>query len=218
MPPPKDPEKYKKYIENQRKSRIGKPNPCKTLEIALLRKERMSYAAKKLWQDPAYRSKTQSSMKKKKLSEDHKKKIGMKFIGDSNPMKNPEFAAKCVASNTGKPKSKEHCEKISANRQGIPYEEWTGKITPLYHEIRYCTKYYEWRTEVFERDNYCDWFSGVKGNGNLNAHHVIPFSELLKQYNIKSFEQAIGCEALWNVDNGVTMIDTNHSAYHSMWG
>ena len=107
-------------------------------------------------------------------------------------------------------------DKLSAAKQGISIEEWEGFVTPLHQQIRGSSKYLNWRTAVFERDDYCDVYSGVKGNGNLNAHHIIPFSELLKQYNIQTLEDALNCESLWDINNGVTMIDTNHAAYHSM--
>jgi hypothetical protein len=215
MPPPKDPEKYKEYIRKQRESHLGKPHPCKTPEIAKLRKERMSKATKKLWEDPEYRNRTTISMGNKILSEQHKEKL--RIIGQ-NQIVTEEKRERCRLQNLGKPKSEEHKKKISANRQGIPFEEWERKITPLYHAIRTSMKYSEWRIAIYERDNFCDWFSGVKGNGNLNAHHIKPFSQLLEENNIQSFEQAMECEALWDINNGVTMIDTSHNAYHSMWG
>jgi hypothetical protein len=109
-------------------------------------------------------------------------------------------------------------DKISASHQGLTLDEWEGFITPLYLKIRASQQYDTWRRAVFERDDFRDWFSGIKGNGNLNAHHVVPFAEILKQYNIQTFEEALKCGALWNISNGVTMIDTNHAAYHAMWG
>jgi endogenous inhibitor of DNA gyrase (YacG/DUF329 family) len=195
--------------------RKGKYHPCKTPEIEKERRRKMSVAGKKLWENSEYREKTQSSMKKKRLSEKHKEKlreIGFKQTTSEQKRK------KCRLINLGKPKTEEHKIKISAIRQGIPIEEWVRRVTPLYHEIRYCTKYYEWRNLIYERDNFCDWFSGVRGNGNLNAHHIIPFNFLLERNNITTFEQAMECEALWDINNGITMIDTNHNAYHSMWG
>jgi hypothetical protein len=109
-------------------------------------------------------------------------------------------------------------DKISASHQGLTLDKWEGFITPLYLKIRASQQYDTWRRAVFERDDFRDWFSGIKGNGNLNAHHVVPFAEILKQYNIQTFEEALKCEALWNISNGVTMIDTNHASYHAVWG
>jgi hypothetical protein len=65
-------------------------------------------------------------------------------------------------------------------------------------------------------NNYCDVFTGVKGSGNLHAHHIVSFAFLMQQYNIQSLDDALACDALWDVANGVTMIDSNHMAYHSL--
>jgi hypothetical protein len=108
-------------------------------------------------------------------------------------------------------------DKISAAHQGVPLDEWEGYTTPLYRKIRTSQEYYDWRLAVFERDGFCDWFSGVESKGNLNAHHIVPFAQILDQHNITTFEEALKCEELWDINNGVTMIDTNHAAYHQMW-
>ena len=108
--------------------------------------------------------------------------------------------------------------KKSATDRGIPLSEWDGFVTPLNHSIRNCDKMRQWRFAVFKRDHRRDWFSGVACGKNAEAHHLIPFNKLLKLYKIKSLEQAINCDALWDVSNGVTMLKSSHDAYHSMWG
>jgi DNA-directed RNA polymerase subunit RPC12/RpoP len=108
--------------------------------------------------------------------------------------------------------------KKSATDRGISLSEWDGFVTPLNYSIRNCDKMRQWRFAVFKRDRRRDWFSGVACGKNAEAHHVIPFNKLLKLYKIKSLEQAINCDALWEVSNGVTMLKSSHDAYHSMWG
>jgi hypothetical protein len=127
----------------------------------------------------------------------------------SKGVKNPFF---------GKQHKLETRKQISISHQKISEDEWDGFTKPLYIQIRNSQKHMNWSQAIFQRDNYCDWFSGVEGNGNLNAHHIVRFKDLFEQNNIQSYEQAMECEALWDIKNGVTMIDTNHSAYHSMWG
>ena len=95
---------------------------------------------------------------------------------------------------------------------------WKGGVTPVYFQIRGSTKYDDWRRAVFKRDDYRDWYSGLKGSGNLNAHHVIPLNVLIKKYRIKTLDDALRCDALWDVNNGVTMFNTTHLAHHAMWG
>lgn len=141
----------------------------------------------------------------KKLPEETKKKMSESHAGENNYM-------------FGKQHSIETRKQISASHQGIPLDEWEDFTKPLYIQIRNSQKYANWVKAVFEKDNYRDHFSGEKGNGNLNAHHIIHFSCLIDRYNIKTYEDAMACEALWDINNGVTMIDINHIAYHSMGG
>lgn len=107
---------------------------------------------------------------------------------------------------------------MSVAQRGENNPNWNGGVSPLYKRIRECAKYYAWRDTVYKRDNYTDVITGETGNGNLNAHHVVPFAFLIERYNITTFEQALECAALWDVNNGVTMIDKNHVAYHSRTG
>lgn len=103
-------------------------------------------------------------------------------------------------------------------REIIRKANWKGGLTELQDLIRRCTKYYEWRNAVFQRDNYHDWFSGIDCGNTPRAHHIIRLRYLIKQNNIQTIQQAYECDALWDIYNGVTMLETTHSAYHQMWG
>jgi hypothetical protein len=122
----------------------------------------------------------------------------------------------------GRKYTPESCEKMSRVHIGLQAKEnhpnWKGGITPLTGLIRRCKEYELWRESVFKRDGYRDWFSGMLCENNITAHHIIPFSALIEKYQIKTFEQAIDCKELWDINNGVTMSEYNHFAYHSMWG
>lgn len=102
-------------------------------------------------------------------------------------------------------------------------KNWIGKDSPgyvngncsLYHSIRNCSKYKEWRNAVFERDNYtCRMCKDSRG-GNLNAHHIVFFSEILNKSSIKNFDDADECELLWNIDNGITYCKSCHMEFHN---
>lgn len=74
---------------------------------------------------------------------------------------------------------------------------------------RGCLHYKTWRESVFKRDNYtCQDCGARNGNGEkiiLNADHsLIPFSDIIKKYNIKSPEQVAICNELWDINNGRT--------------
>lgn len=68
----------------------------------------------------------------------------------------------------------------------------------LYKQIREIYKYRQWRTKVFEHDNYtcvlCGW-----GNGKYVEadHYPKLFIEIIRENKIKTLEQALNCEKLW---------------------
>ena len=69
-------------------------------------------------------------------------------------------------------------------------------------------EYLEWRSAVFKRDNYhCQ---NCSENGYIEAHHIISFKEILKNFNIKNIEQAMKCKELWDVGNGITYCKNCH--------
>jgi hypothetical protein len=93
---------------------------------------------------------------------------------------------------------------------------WKGGITSLNKQIRNLPKMEDWKREVFERDNYRDWFSGCKGQ--LEVHHIKSFKKILNEYNIKSIEDALNCKELWDINNGITMLKSSHKFHHVCWG
>jgi endogenous inhibitor of DNA gyrase (YacG/DUF329 family) len=90
---------------------------------------------------------------------------------------------------------------------------WKGGVSLLGARIRMTIPGKEWITAIFERDNYICQECGNIG-GYLNAHHIIPFSELLNKNHITSVEEAILCEELWNIDNGITLCKECHKGRH----
>ena len=144
------------------------------------------------------------------MSEETKKKIGNAHRGRIHTQEARKNMGRKIGSipwNKGKQNLLWH---------GSTNPRWNNGATPLNHQIRWCKKMCEWRSAVFERDNYKDWFSGC--TGKLEAHHIVSFYELKKKYNIKTYEEALNCAALWDVNNGVTMLKSNHRAFHDMWG
>ena len=109
-------------------------------------------------------------------------------------------------------------DRMSHSHQGDRNSNWNGGISPLYKNIRESSKYYEWRDAVYARDNYTDVITGEKGNGNLNAHHIVQFAHLLEIHHIETFEQAMACEELWDVANGITLTEKTHAIIHGVNG
>jgi len=84
--------------------------------------------------------------------------------------------------------------------KGEKNNRWKGGITPEHTKIRNSVKGTTWRKEVFAKDNWtcqkCD-----KRGGNLNAHHIKPFSTNPK--------------LRFDVDNGITLCEKCHKLAHS---
>ena len=75
----------------------------------------------------------------------------------------------------GKKHSKSTKLKISLAHRGEKSHLWKGGITSLNKQIRNSAEYRDWRTTVFERDNYTCQFCGSRGY-KLNADHIKPFA------------------------------------------
>jgi hypothetical protein len=79
--------------------------------------------------------------------------------------------------------------------------QWKGGITSLSEKIRKSNRYKQWRKEVFERDSFTCQFCGQIG-GNLCIDHIKMFALIIKENNIKSLEESLICDELWEVKNG----------------
>ncbi len=86
---------------------------------------------------------------------------------------------------------------------------WQGGKTKLSMTIRENAIYKEWRKDIFDRDKYTCQSCGRVG-GDLHAHHKIPFSLLMNKYEIKTLEDALKREVLWDRNNGITLCMNCH--------
>lgn len=96
-----------------------------------------------------------------------------------------------------KPLSKKTRKKMSKAKEGKNNPAWKNGITPECKLIRKSPEYKLWRTSVFKRDIYTCQICGDDKGGNLQAHHLFPFSK----YKILWFE----------VYNGQTLCRKCHS-------
>ena len=152
----------------------------------------------------------------KKASEETKEKMSIAHRGKATTtgMKHSdETKEKMSDAHKGKPKSLETRKKMSGENNN----RWNGGITPFLKTLRMLPEMYKWRSKVMERDDYRDCFTGIRGNGDLEVHHIVPFSKLLKTHNIKTIEDALSCKELWNIDNGVTMFKDTHVDHHKKY-
>jgi 5-methylcytosine-specific restriction endonuclease McrA len=101
---------------------------------------------------------------------------------------------------------------------GEKHYRWRGGITPENRKIRNSIKYEQWRTQVFQRDNYtCQ--KCFKQGSYLQAHHIKPFSVLLEEALhclplLEAYDAALQYLPLWEVANGKTLCEKCHKKKH----
>lgn len=125
----------------------------------------------------------------------------------------------------GKQFSKKHLNNLSKALKRNPKISgknsylWKGGKTHWRDRIRNSIEYKQWRTTVFERDDYtCMFCSARNGNGkavNLQADHITPFSKILDKIIFEQgieniFEKAMKYELLWDINNGRTLCEPCH--------
>ena len=229
-------------IEKMRQSKIGKMDSPETIE-----KKRLSHLGEKnAFYGKKHSSETIETMRGPKseihrqhLSEAKKGKIpaNIEILKNSRRGKtNSDFqkqrAKEAITgltrseeskelnriAHTGIIQSEETRLKNSIAQRGEKNHAWKGGVTVFNESIRSSAKYLAWRDAVYKRDDYCDVITGERGNGNLNAHHITPFAYLIEKNHITTFEEAMACDELWDVSNGITMIEKNHIMYHMATG
>lgn len=102
--------------------------------------------------------------------------------------------------------------------RGEKHWNWHGGVNPLFDTIRNCLKYKQWHKAIFERDYYACQKCGDNKGKNLIVHHKKLFTTIFKEYNIKTIEDAINCNELWNVNNGQTLCIKCHEEFHKKNG
>lgn len=146
----------------------------------------------------------------KPRTETHKSNISKATKGENNPM----FGR--VSPMKGKKHTKEALIKMSG-RTGEMSNNWKGGATPLMIQIRVTKRYLEWRSMVFERDGFTCQGCGIHGD-YLESHHIKRFSEIIHENNIQSVENALVCDDLWDISNGVCLCRSCHASLDKKGG
>ena len=138
-----------------------------------------------------------------------------------HPLKKPRIEKKCLICDNkfeAYPDQQIYCSVGCANKaQKLQYEigtrkrklgsdspGWKGGRSKLAAKIRGLKKYKYWRSKVYRRDNFTCQKCNKRGY-YLNADHIVPFSFILKENNIKTIKQALNCKELWDINNGRTL-------------
>lgn len=91
---------------------------------------------------------------------------------------------------------------------------WKGGVTPLRHQIRSSFEYRQWRSDIFTRDDFTCLMCGARGVELHADHHPRAFAEILSENSITTFEDALQCSELWNINNGQTLCVVCHKNRH----
>ena len=171
-------------------------------------RERIGNANKGKIRSDATKIKIGDASRGRKHTKTAKGKISQALKGKPKPwMKGNQYRL-------GSKHSKETIRKIrKLARKGKDNNRWKGGITPLTKQIRQSFKYRQWRSDIFTRDDFTCQDCWDKSGGNLNAHHIKPFTQIIEEYQIKTFEQAMNCDELWNINNGKTLCKKCHEKY-----
>jgi 5-methylcytosine-specific restriction endonuclease McrA/transposase len=113
-------------------------------------------------------------------------------------------------------------EVYKLNIKEYNYPGYVDGRTPLRSIIRGSEEYSNWRKQVFERDNYTCQECFSSGKGNLVAHHINSFSNILDAF-LKEFDQfsvfedkytlvrlAMKYRPFFEVSNGKTLCEECH--------
>ena len=73
-----------------------------------------------------------------------------------------------------------------------------------------------WRQNVVSRDYYECQKCGSQTN--IEAHHRMAFIDIIKKYNITGIDEALECDALWDLKNGITLCEECHKEFHFLYG
>lgn len=179
--------------------------------------ERMKGNKYSLGKHPSEETKRKLSkaLKGRVVSEETRKKLSKALTGRKF---SAEWIRKIGEASKGRKLSKAAREKISEANRGANSYSWKGGITPLVGQIRRSWKYRQWRSDVFTRDDFTCQICGKRGGGELVAHHIKPFNLIIEENNIRTFQEALDCEELWDINNGITLNKEIHYEFHKRYG
>jgi len=153
---------------------------------------------------------TTSEETKKKLSQNNSRY----WLGKKRGEQSPETRAKISKALKGhyvSPETRERVSNMHKGKFGNEHPKWVDeKKHPFHKSIRETYKYRQWRTDVFERDNYSCVLCNKRGCFLEVDHYPKQFITIIKGNDIQTIDQSIDCIELWNTDNGRTLCRPCH--------
>jgi 5-methylcytosine-specific restriction endonuclease McrA len=97
---------------------------------------------------------------------------------------------------------------------GEGHWNWQGGKSKIRDRLKHTLQYSKWRLAIYVRDGFKCQNCGQVGY-KLHAHHIKPLSKILKEENIKTVEEAMKCQEIWNIGNGITLCEECHKETES---
>ena len=182
----------------------------KMFKIAIWRKEsnRGRFCSKKCKDIVA--SKSKKGVKRPPFSDEWKANIGKATLKRINCNKGRLLGPNGRKGMKLGPLSDETREKLRQSHLGPKAYNWKGGRRKVVKAIRETYKYRQWRSKIFERDNWTCQTCNTRGC-YLEAHHIYKFSKILDDETILTVEQSMGKSRLWDISNGVTLCKDCHN-------
>lgn len=93
-------------------------------------------------------------------------------------------------------------------KSGCLSPTWSGGKTSLQKNVRDSFKNKEWKSKILKRDNFkCTLCSNKK---DLQIDHIKPFAVIILENKIRSFDQAMNCSELFDINNGRVLCKECH--------
>jgi len=96
--------------------------------------------------------------------------------------------------------------------RGENHYNWKGGVSSLQISIRTSAYNLRWIKKIHKRDNYeCQICKSIK---KTEVHHKIGIAKLIKNYKIKTLDDARNCEAFWDINNDIVVCKKCHYKIH----
>ena len=209
-------EETKDKISKALKGRhVSEETKIKMSEVAIGNKNRLGHYHSKETKERM--SAVKKGKKRIPFSIEHRRKLSESAKGKIISKETREKISEANKGHVGYYKNKHHSKKtklkisnsLKGKYTGEKCPNWKGGITPLTHLIRCSFKYRQWRDDIYTRDNFICQECGQCG-GKLHAHHIKRFSSIIQYYEITTLEEALECDELWNINNGITLCEDCH--------
>lgn len=106
-------------------------------------------------------------------------------------------------------------EKDDRILSGENHWNWQGGITEKNYHLRclLACELNRWSKKIYNRNKYTCQVCRRVGM-ELNAHHIKPFSDIIKEYDIITRDEALNCKELWDINNGICLCYDCHMWIH----